>query len=129
LEAAILLDRIQKQPVDLVVDQLRGCKERMCLQRFLALVLLASLIALYPLAFASPPDPVWLTGIYDDADMDDVVWVISSTTALVERLTVERLTVVVATEFLAVGTPHLAEAELLPIRFSSARPVRAPPSC
>jgi hypothetical protein len=124
LEAAILLDRIQKQPVDLVVDQLRGCKERMCLQRFLALVLLASLIALYPLAFASPPDPVWLTGIYDDADMDDVVWVVSSTTALVERLTV-----VVATEFLAVGTPHLAEAELLPIRFSSARQVRAPPSC
>jgi hypothetical protein len=95
-----------------------------CLRRPLALVLLASLIALYPLAFASPPDPVWLAGIYDDADLDDVVWVVTSTTALVEALTV-----VVATEFLAVRAPQRAESVLLPIRFSSARPVRAPPSC
>jgi hypothetical protein len=96
----------------------------MCPRRLLALVLLASLITLYPLAFASPPDPVWLAGIYDDADLDDVVWVVSSTTALVGRLTV-----VLATEFLAVEAPHLAESVLLPIRFSSARPVRAPPPC
>ena len=120
----MLLDRIQRQSVDPVVDQLRSCRGRMCLRRLLALVLLASLIALYPLAFASPPDPVWLTGIYDDADLDDVVWLVSSTTALVEGLTV-----VVASDFLAVGVPYLAEAELLPIRFSSARSVRAPPAC
>jgi hypothetical protein len=96
----------------------------MCRRRLLALVLLASLIALYPLAFASPPDPVWLAGIYDDADLDDVVWVVTSTAALVEHFTS-----VVATELLAVAAPQAAESVLLRIRFSSARSVRAPPFC
>lgn len=96
----------------------------MCLRRCLALVLLAGLLALYPLAFASPPDPVWLAGIYDDADLDDVVWLVSSTTALVAPLAV-----VVAIEPLTVAATPLAESVPLPSRFSSARPVRAPPSC
>jgi len=34
---------------------------------------LAILLALVPLANASPPDPLWLGGIYDAADYDDVV--------------------------------------------------------
>lgn len=37
------------------------------------LILLVGLVALVPLAHASPPDPVWIRGIYDDADYDDVV--------------------------------------------------------
>src|SRR5262245_55765837 len=44
------------------------------------------LLALVPLAHASPPDPVWLAGIYDAGDSDDVIfaavslvgWVIES---------------------------------------------------
>lgn len=35
--------------------------------------LLLALLALVPLAYASPPDPVWLAGIYDGADADEVV--------------------------------------------------------
>ena len=120
----MLPDWTRRQPVDLAVDQPDGRTGRVCPRPFLALVLLASLIALYPLAFASPPDPVWLAGIYDDADLDDVVWVVSSTTALAVRLTV-----VVATEFLAVGAPQAAESVPFRIRLSSARSVRAPPSC
>ena len=34
---------------------------------------LAILLALVPLANASPPDPLWLGGVYDGADYDDVV--------------------------------------------------------
>jgi len=36
-------------------------------------VLLACLVAPSALAHASPPDPVWLPGIYDGADHDDEV--------------------------------------------------------
>lgn len=36
-------------------------------------ILLNCLVFLVPLAAASPPDPVWISGIYDDADSDNVV--------------------------------------------------------
>jgi hypothetical protein len=35
--------------------------------------LLASLVLLTPLAYADPPDQVWLGGIYDDDDQDNAV--------------------------------------------------------
>jgi len=31
------------------------------------------LLALVPLAQASPPDPLWLSGVYDAADADDAI--------------------------------------------------------
>jgi len=40
---------------------------------WLAFGLLPVLLALVPLAYASPPDPTWLAGFYDDADYDDAV--------------------------------------------------------
>ena len=30
-------------------------------------------ITLVPLAYVLPPDPLWIPGIYDQADLDDVV--------------------------------------------------------
>ena len=44
----------------------------------LALLLLLGLSGLTALAYASPPDPSWIRGIYDDADYDDVVLLVSS---------------------------------------------------
>lgn len=42
-------------------------------------VLLVALAAgLAPLAYASPPDPSWIRGMYDDADGDDAVGLITS---------------------------------------------------
>ena len=41
--------------------------------RVCALALLMLLAALVPLAHASPPDPLWIPGIYDAADLDEVV--------------------------------------------------------
>lgn len=35
--------------------------------------ILAVLVLLPTIAFASPPDPSWITGIYDGADGDDIV--------------------------------------------------------
>lgn len=36
------------------------------------------------LAYASPPDPSWVRGVYDDADFDDIVCLILSSTGLVD---------------------------------------------
>jgi hypothetical protein len=47
-------------------------------------VLLVAICAVIPLAYASPPDPSWVKGIYDDADFDDVVVFVTSTAGVVE---------------------------------------------
>lgn len=40
---------------------------------FASLPIVMALILLPTIAFASPPDPSWITGIYDDADGEDSV--------------------------------------------------------
>jgi len=42
-----------------------------------------ALVLLVPLAQASPPDPLWLSGIYDAADFDDAVVTLVSACGLV----------------------------------------------
>jgi hypothetical protein len=54
-------------------------------ERFCALNLLAAVVALMPLAHARPPDPVWVPGIYDDADFDDVAQAAMFSDGAVER--------------------------------------------
>ncbi len=49
------------------------CNWRMRLDRLLTGSLVAALVALMPLAHASPPDPSWIAGFYDAADHDEVV--------------------------------------------------------
>jgi len=51
-------------------------------RRLLALLLLAGMVGLVSLAYASPPDPLWEPGIYDDADLDDVVVEVVTLTAI-----------------------------------------------
>jgi hypothetical protein len=49
----------------------------MALGKALVLLLLVCLASLTPLAYASPPDPTWVEGFFDDLDFDDVVVSIS----------------------------------------------------
>jgi hypothetical protein len=53
-------------------------------RRCLVLVLLACSGTLPLLAHASPPDPIWLPGIYDNADYDDVIGLLTDTAAVRE---------------------------------------------
>ena len=53
-------------------------------RRFLVLVLLVCCGTLPPLADASPPDPTWFPGIYDNADYDDVIGLLTDTAAVRE---------------------------------------------
>jgi len=51
------------------------------LSEVLRVVLVIIVPATLPaLAYASPPDPCWIQGIYDDADYDDVVALATSAT-------------------------------------------------
>jgi hypothetical protein len=46
--------------------------------------LLFVLIALTPLAYATPPDPAWITGFFDDDDNDNGVFFITSSVAILD---------------------------------------------
>jgi len=50
--------------------------------RIVALVVVALLIGLAPVAYADPPDPTWLGGYWDDDDFDNVVVFISGVYAI-----------------------------------------------
>ena len=39
----------------------------------LAVLLLSVVVALPPIAHAAPTDPVWIAGLYDDNDYDDII--------------------------------------------------------
>ncbi len=53
--------------------------------RSLALLLLLPSVAALPvLAYASPPDPSWIQGIFDGADYDDVVVLVAATVSLID---------------------------------------------
>jgi hypothetical protein len=51
-----------------------------------ALALLGVLVLLGTLAHASPPDPTWIGGLWDDADFDDVIDRVTSALSMVESL-------------------------------------------
>jgi hypothetical protein len=46
--------------------------------------LLAALVALTPLAYATPPDPTWISGLFDDDDNDNGVFLVTSSLAAVD---------------------------------------------
>jgi len=54
---------------------------------FVALLLAGIVGILIPIAQASPPDPSWIRGMYDDNDFDDVVALITSGSGLVGEIT------------------------------------------
>jgi hypothetical protein len=87
------------------------------------LILLGVLLGLVPLAHAQPPDQTWLGGIYDDADYDDIVVMVSSATGATEAL---RSPTAPAT-LLVIGLPgaHALVPPAPPLLTSA---VRGPPS-
>lgn len=71
--------------------------------RALALVLALALLALTPLAYASPPDPVWISGFFDDGDNDDAVFLITSSAATLDPFPLDDSTPVPVHEPAPVG--------------------------
>ena len=50
----------------------------------LLVTLLVVLAALTALAYATPPDPVWVNGFFDDDDNDDGVFLVTSSLAAID---------------------------------------------
>lgn len=91
--------------------------------RMLGPLLLAALVSLVPLAYSSPPDPDWIAGIYDGADLDEIVDAVVSMAGAVEHTyPLLRKPLV-----LPAGTVWLAEASLLTTVATAGFPIRAPP--
>ena len=60
----------------------------MATQRSALLLVLIALLSILPaLAEASPPDQSWIAGVYDDADYDDVIQILTSDDDVVESNT------------------------------------------
>ena len=49
-----------------------------------AWALLGVLVLLTPLAYCTPPDPVWISGFFDDDDNDNGVFLVTSSTATLD---------------------------------------------
>ncbi len=54
-----------------------------------AVLLLSVLLALPAIAHASPTDPVWIPGFYDDDDYDDVILFITGAVSAVDTAVVD----------------------------------------
>jgi hypothetical protein len=49
------------------------------------IVLVIALVLVAPVAHASPPDPLWIAGVYDAADIDDAVLAVTAMEGSVAR--------------------------------------------
>jgi hypothetical protein len=76
--------RIAGQYLLRLVEQGDRAPGRLWWRRWLVVVLLACCGTLPLLAHASPPDPIWVPGIYDNADYDDVIGLLADTAAVRE---------------------------------------------
>ena len=89
---------------------------------FCALLLVALILGLTPLAYADPPDPTWIGGYWDDDDFDNVVAFIASTCAIAVLCTVEA-----GPRWAPVARVEPCEPNAAPTPLRSVASSRAPP--
>ena len=88
-----------------------------------ALVLLP-VATLAPLAEASPPDPTWIGGLYDNGDHDDVILAITSAAAILDAHPIDRAApTLVVIDSIREGGPPTS-----PARAKLSHQPRSPPS-
>ena len=90
----------------------------------LASVLLLGVLVILPtLAHASPTDPTWIPGFYDDNDYDDVILFITGAVTAVDSCGVDPVGPIVCLGLIAPSTPQSTSA-----RPPESLSTRAPPS-
>ena len=89
----------------------------------LLIALLFVLVALTPLAYATPPDPVWVSGFFDDDDNDDGVFLITSSLATIDPFPACRWTPLPAFG----PVVALDDSSWSPSQVASSADARAPP--
>jgi hypothetical protein len=97
---------------------------RIIFSQLLMALLVLVLGTLAPLAHASAPDPSWISGIYDGADYDDVVALVTFATGAVSPLRVADLEPTLQ----VIGSlPQLPERASISLSAAAFRP-RGPPA-
>src|SRR5260370_34423621 len=86
-------------------------------------LLVGLMVVLAPMAWASPVDPSWIKGWYDDADFDDVVTFLTSGTVAISALPVDELLPVLA----VVPADSAPDERLAASPPPSSQSTRAPP--
>jgi hypothetical protein len=88
------------------------------------LLVALALIALAPLAHATPPDPTWFSGFWDDSDHDDVVILASSENSIANAQSHSRLRFFFASR----SALRAVKDELLSLPPAGSHGPRAPPA-
>src|SRR5215470_15913843 len=86
-------------------------------------ILVGLMLTITPLAWASPIDPTWVKGVYDDADFDDVVLYLTSGTFAFPALPLDGLLPILH----AVFSDPVPEESIAPAPALPAFSPRAPP--
>ena len=86
-------------------------------------ILLLLVVVLAPMAWASPPDPTWVTGLYDNADFDEVVTYLTS--GLLALPTIPAVIMATSLTYVSTIGASTEGAEVSPFRSPSIP--RAPP--
>ena len=76
----------------------------MKLRALIVLALVGAIVALTPLAFASPPDETWLGGLWDDDDFDTVILLVMSSSHAITSLVVHDVAPIPVVAFDALQT-------------------------
>ena len=87
-------------------------------------LILLGVISLTPLAYASPPDPSWIRGLYDAGDFDDIVVLLTGGTGIVEPFPLHA----VSPRLVAAGSALPTDDGVGPSSCPSFKRSRAPPS-
>ncbi len=96
----------------------------MVVRRFPLLLVVGVILALRVFAYASPPDPDWISGFWDNGDYDDVVILVTAT----HGTTDVHVPVAVGVAHVVVATVELTRPPAVRVQPSSARQSRAPPA-
>ena len=86
-------------------------------------LLVTLIVVLTPMAWASPIDPTWVKGMYDDADFDDVVTYLTSGSVAIPVLPVAGVLPV----FVSVPAEIVPDHQSGPAPLLSSQAPRAPP--
>jgi len=90
---------------------------------WMGFLLIGLMISIVPLAWASPIDPTWVKGMYDDADFDDVITYLTSGTFAIPALPLDAVLPIVQS---ALSDP-VPDETVAPAPALSAFSPRAPP--
>jgi len=86
-------------------------------------ILVGVVMLLTPLAYASPPDPSWIRGMYDDGDFDNVVVLITSGAGAVQPFPLSEVDSVLP----VITWPSASDEQPVPSHALSALRARSPP--